>query len=253
VTIEDTAANIAAAFGTLFSDKVVRSIVVSNNAPVTLPPADLFEALCPGLYGRVLSITNQNGSPAHLQCGVSDTVGQLLSSEDKHVSVGSYVADTAANIAAALNTLNADPHVSSIFVQNGGALDISGSQYLSDGRAIGEIVSTTALDVSLPSGSHGQTFTATGLNTDWSLGGANAESFVFNAGFGQDLIAGYQPGHDTISFSHTLFANFAAMFSHSASDGRGDVVITYAPGESLTLTGVTLAQVQAHSSDFKFI
>jgi hypothetical protein len=252
-TIEDTAANVSAAFGDLFANPDVRAIIVSDNGAVSLPPADFFEALSPGLYGRLLSIANANGSAVRMSALNAQTVSVLEADEARRITPSPIVSDTLSNIAAALASLNTDAHVTSIWVQDGGTLSLTAAQYIADIHALGEIVSTTPLIVTAPSGSKGQAFTATNHNTSWTITGATAESFVFQAGFGQDVIAGYAPGQDSISISHTLFANFAAMFSHTASDGKGDVVITYNANETLTLTNVTLAQVQAHASDFHFI
>lgn len=251
--IQDTAANLSAAFGVLFQNSNVRSIIVSDNGVLSLPPTEFFEALSPGLYGRVLSLVNGNGTPVHMAALHAETVAVLLAAEAKHAAVAPLVADTAANIVAALGTLNNDAHVTAIYVDKGGPLNLTAAQYLADGHALGEIISATPISVSVAAGSHGQAFVATGQATSWTLNGASNESFTFHAGFGQDLVAGYAPGQDSFSFEHTLFANFAAMFSHASSDGKGDVVITYSPNSTLTLTGVTLAQVQAHASDFHFI
>lgn len=251
--INDSAGNISAAFGALFANPAVRSIIIANNGALNLPAADFFEGLTPGLYGRLLTISNLSGGPVHLQATASESVQQLLNAEARHTAIAPMVADSALNIAAALNVLNGDLHVTSIYVQDGGALNISASQYLADGHALSEIVSTTALNVYVPSSSHDQTFTATGLNTTWILGSGASDAFVFHAGFGQDTIVGHQLGKDSISFDHTLFANFAAMFSHTASDGHGNTVITYAPNETVTLIGVSPDQVQAHASAFHFI
>lgn len=249
ITIQDTATNISHAFGVLFADPNVRAIVVSDNNALCLPPTDFFEALSPGLYGRALSITNLGGGAAHLTAMNAVTVGQLLTDEARHVTPPHVVADTAANVAAALPKLNGDPNVSAIWVQDGAQISLTGGQYQADLHALGEIVTSNTLNVSVTGA--GQSFVSTGLNTDWTLSNTG-DSFVFHAGFGQDVVAGYQPGRDSFSVDHSLFANFAAMFSHAASDGRGDVVITYNARETLTLTGVSLSQLQSHASDWRF-
>jgi hypothetical protein len=252
ITIQDTAANISHAFGALFANADVRGIVITDNAALSLPPADFFEALSPGLYGRALSIGNLNGSRVSLSAMSADTVSQLLAAEARHQAPPPIVADTAANIAAALTQLNGDSHVSTIYVQDGGTLCLTATQYTAGGKALGEIVTATSVTVSVTASTKGQSFVATGLNTTWNLQNTG-DSFTFHAGFGQDVIAGYQAGKDSFSVDHLLFANFAAMISHAANDGRGNVVITYNAKETITLTGTSVAQLQSHQGDWHFI
>ena len=87
---------------------------------------------------------------------------------------------------------------------------------------------------------------------DILTGGPGGDVFVFGPGFGNDVITDFAPsggGHDLMQISKTVFANFAAVHSHTAQVGA-DVVITLDPTDSITLKGVSMASLTA--SDFLF-
>lgn len=89
-----------------------------------------------------------------------------------------------------------------------------------------------------------------GRGNDTLTGGKDSDTFVFNPNFGKDLVTDFKPG-DHIQIDNTLFANFAAVQAHAASDGQGNTVITYDANDTITLTGV--APSQLHASDFFFV
>ena len=92
-------------------------------------------------------------------------------------------------------------------------------------------------------GSHGN---------DTLSGNAGADSFVFEGHFGKDTIGDFTAagaGHDIISFSTAVFANYAAVQGHMAQVGP-NVVITHDAADTVTLKGVTLASLTA--ADFNF-
>jgi len=74
---------------------------------------------------------------------------------------------------------------------------------------------------------------------------------VFNAAFKSATIGDFDVNKDTIDISHTLFASVSDILSHAQSINSGhDTIITDAAHNTITLMGVTLAQIQAHPSDF---
>jgi hypothetical protein len=83
---------------------------------------------------------------------------------------------------------------------------------------------------------------------------AHASGLVFNLGasFGTETIQGFGPDSDALDISHTLFSSFTEMMSHAEQQGH-NVVIAYDTSDVLTLTGVTLGELNAHASDFHFI
>src|SRR5262249_13986554 len=90
-----------------------------------------------------------------------------------------------------------------------------------------------------------------GLDDDIMNGGAGADNFVFDANFGHDTITAFGDSgndQDTIDFSTSVLANFAAVQAASHQVGT-DVHIDVA-GSSLLLTNVVLANLGA--DDFSF-
>jgi fibronectin-binding autotransporter adhesin len=77
-------------------------------------------------------------------------------------------------------------------------------------------------------------------------------TFDFGPSSGVESIKGYAPGADSFDISHTLFSSFSEMMSHAEQQGH-NVVIDYGAADTLTLTGVTLSELNAHASDFHFV
>jgi Ca2+-binding RTX toxin-like protein len=91
-----------------------------------------------------------------------------------------------------------------------------------------------------------------GTGNDVLIGGANADTFYFTNGDATDIITDFAPTgaeHDQIWFDHTDLTSFADVLAHATSDGSS-TVITYHAGDTLTLNGVTTAQLTA--GDFIF-
>lgn len=84
-------------------------------------------------------------------------------------------------------------------------------------------------------------------------GGAGADTFVFDRGFGHQAILDFTPGagsgHDVVDFQKSLFGSFEAVRA-AATDVGGNVVIADGHGDALTLLGVQKAALVA--SDFAF-
>jgi hypothetical protein len=77
-------------------------------------------------------------------------------------------------------------------------------------------------------------------------------TFDFDTVPSPETIRGYVPGADSFDIAHTLFSNFGEMIAHAAQIG-GNVEIAFNATDVLTLTGVTLSELNAHASDFHFI
>jgi ELWxxDGT repeat protein len=89
--------------------------------------------------------------------------------------------------------------------------------------------------------------------TDVFAGGAANDLFIFQAGFGQDVITDFQgngaAAGDTIRFGAGTFADYAAVQAAMTQQGN-DVLITLNAGNILTLQNTTIAQLNAQ--DFLF-
>jgi len=72
---------------------------------------------------------------------------------------------------------------------------------------------------------------------------------IFELGFGADIIAGYQPTQDTISFEGVGFTDFSDMMSHATQVGA-NVVITTTAGDTVQLNNLQLSSL--HAADFLF-
>jgi hypothetical protein len=71
-------------------------------------------------------------------------------------------------------------------------------------------------------------------------GGGGPDKFVFGPNFGAAVITDLNPA-DVIQFDHSLFASFADVQAHAASDGHGNTVTD-------SLQAVALSSL--HPSDF---
>jgi hypothetical protein len=99
----------------------------------------------------------------------------------------------------------------------------------------------------------GNGLTLTSIFNDTMTGGGAADSFVFNAGFGQDTITDFAPhetgtGHDFISLARSEFASIPAIESATTFSG-GDAIIK-SGGDVLTIDGVT-KWTTAFAGDFQ--
>jgi hypothetical protein len=101
---------------------------------------------------------------------------------------------------------------------------------------------------------NGQTFTSNGELTGIKItSGTSGDTFNFTGHFGTMYISNYVAGSETINWDHNDFANIAAVEAHARQSGNGDTVITLDANDVITLTGVSLAQFEAHTSDWHFI
>ncbi len=86
------------------------------------------------------------------------------------------------------------------------------------------------------------------------FGAGGQDTFVFNAGFGSATIGDFDVNQDVINIDHTLFADVSAILDSAQSANSGqDTIITDAAHDSITLTGVTVAQLQANPNGFHLV
>jgi hypothetical protein len=81
---------------------------------------------------------------------------------------------------------------------------------------------------------------------------ATSDSLVFNPNFGNVTIAS-DAVPTGIDFNHAVFANVSALLAAAQDDGHGNVVITDAVHDTLTIQNMTSQQLQTHQSDFHIV
>jgi VCBS repeat-containing protein len=84
------------------------------------------------------------------------------------------------------------------------------------------------------------------------LGHGGSDTFVFNTNFGSATVGDFDFRNDTIVFDKSMFKDVTDVFAHAQSIGF-DTVITDANHDKLVLTGVKLADLQAHPGDFHLV
>ena len=85
--------------------------------------------------------------------------------------------------------------------------------------------------------------------------GQGGTAFVFNPGYGQDTIAAFRLGgsdHDTIALPSSDFTSFADVLRHTQNTSVGAVIHDATSGDTLTIAGISKAQMAHHGSDFTF-
>lgn len=82
-------------------------------------------------------------------------------------------------------------------------------------------------------------------------GGGGDDAFVFAPGFGKNTIQDFATGQDVIQIDHSLFGNFKAILANTHDDLHGNTVIAYDPNNTITLLGVTKANL--HAYDFHIV
>jgi Ca2+-binding RTX toxin-like protein len=86
---------------------------------------------------------------------------------------------------------------------------------------------------------------------DKLTGGAGADTFVFNPNLGKETVTDFKVSQDVLAFDHTLFTNpTASQVLSQAHDTSAGAVIAVDAHDTVTLTGVTVAQLQSHNFHF---
>jgi len=83
-----------------------------------------------------------------------------------------------------------------------------------------------------------------GAGNDIMFGGWGKDTFVFNKGFGRDTVLDFTNGQDTLQFSKSVFADFAAVKAASRMVGN-DLVIDAGDGNVINLWGFKMSQFDA--------
>ena len=89
-----------------------------------------------------------------------------------------------------------------------------------------------------------------GAGNDTLTGGGEHDRFVFDYGFGHDVVTDFHPHEDTISVDHNMWPSFSEVQSHALQVGS-DVVLTSEFGDN-TITLLNMKLSWLHAGDFIF-
>jgi Ca2+-binding RTX toxin-like protein len=92
-----------------------------------------------------------------------------------------------------------------------------------------------------------------GIGNDNLNGGSGADTFVFLANFGRDLIEDFIPAQDYLEISRSVFADFNALYAHATTDGLGNIVVAADANNTITLEDVTIQQLLQYQSHLSFV
>ncbi len=93
------------------------------------------------------------------------------------------------------------------------------------------------------------------FNDTFNTNTQGATSFVFDPGFAADEINGFQlkgPGHDVVSLSQADFSSFADVLRNTQMLSGSAVISDPNSGDTVTLVGVSKAQIAHHQGDVAF-
>jgi Ca2+-binding RTX toxin-like protein len=87
---------------------------------------------------------------------------------------------------------------------------------------------------------------------DTLTGGRGPDIFLFRPDFGANTITDFDFHNDAIQLDKSIFSSVADLLSHTTDTVNG-AVINDTHGDTITLTNVTHAQLQAHPNDFYLV
>ncbi len=80
---------------------------------------------------------------------------------------------------------------------------------------------------------------------DTLIGGNGPDTFLFRPGFGANTITDFDVNNGTVQMASQCFQSLGDLFAHTSNSAAG-AVINDGVGNTITFTGVTLAELQAH-------
>jgi hypothetical protein len=97
-----------------------------------------------------------------------------------------------------------------------------------------------------------QVFTESTSGNGFMTGTDFSDTFVFHSGFGNNAITNFELNNDAVQFDKSIFASVNDVLAHTTDTAAG-AVIADGHGDTVTLIGITLAQLQSHQSDFQLV
>ena len=145
---------------------------------------------------------------------------------------------------------NTDTATLSIVVFNPGVSYLSGANTSLYGGNGPDVVDGSAGNVVLRGGNGPDVLI--GGDGDTLTGGNGPDTFLFRPGFGANVVTDFKVDVDALQFDKSIFASSTELLAHTLNTGAG-AVIDDGDGNTVTLSGVTRAQMQAHTDDFFFV
>jgi VCBS repeat-containing protein len=91
-----------------------------------------------------------------------------------------------------------------------------------------------------------------GGNGDTLVAGKGEDTFLFRPDFGANTIKNFGINEDTLQFDNGIFKSVHDILAHTTDTAAG-AVISDGHGDTVTLSGVTAAQLHAHEHDFHLV
>ncbi len=151
------------------------------------------------------------------------------------------------------------------FLKSGDTLTITYAAQVNDGHGnIGSkpLTVTIAGTTTSANPSQSQVLNGTSQNDTFNnighnetiFGAGGHDTFVFKPGFGSATIGDFDVNNDTINIDPALVTSLSAFLaSAQPANSNQDTILTDAAHETITLKGVTVAQLQVHQGDFHVI
>jgi len=256
LTVRDTAAHIGNSFATIGASSQVTSVVISDNAVVTLTASQV--ANNQNVLGELVNANataanvTLKDSAAHIQAdGTLDTVEAHLSTITSIVvsnsavmtltasqiandagalaivtnnnsgPVSFRVSDTGANISANLDALQANTHITVITDSDNSAINLTIAQFTSDSGALAKVVNANASSVSFHVND-----TAANISSAFDSLSANSsvtKITVTDSGSNEVTITAAQAGSDTAALGELFLANGTTPAHVKVSDTGANI------------------------------
>jgi VCBS repeat-containing protein len=203
----------------------------------------------------VSAVKGSQGNVGHV---VTGTYGSLtLNADGSYVYVANrgslpakIVAQDAFTYTVSDEIGGTDTATLSVVVFNPGASYASGANTTLPGGNGQDVLDGSAGNV-VARGGNGRDVLIAG-NGNTLTGGNGPDTFLLRPEFGSNVITDFNINNDAIQFDQSIFAATTDLFSHT-SDTAAGAFINDNNGNTLTLAGVTLAQMQAHANSFYFV
>jgi probable HAF family extracellular repeat protein/VCBS repeat-containing protein len=206
--------------------------------------------------GDMLSVTAVDGLSGNVGVTIAGTYGTLMLNADgsytydagKSLPAGGVGVDVFTYTASTEQDGTASSTLSVVVTQsNVNYLGGTAGATITAGNGKSPVLDGSAGDDVLIAGNGAATLI--GGPDDMLTGGHGKDMFVFGPGFGGNTITNFNLHKDVIQLAQSEFDDFQAVLDHAQQVGA-DTVITYDATDSITLTGVQLDGLHAHSFAF---